>query len=144
GFQATWVWEEMSLNNYVGQIIKIRFKIVSDQGLTYDGFYFDDLSVNIISSTTQIEEVSSKEYLISQNIPNPANTITHVNIALNNKSNLMLNIYNAIGELVREEKISDKQTSISIDVRSLSNGTYFYRVGNENFHSKMMKMVVLK
>lgn len=144
GFQATWVWEEMSLNNYVGQVIKIRFKIVSDQGLTYDGFYFDDLSVNIISSTTQIEEVSSKEYLISQNIPNPANTITHVNIALNNKSNLMLNIYNAIGELVRQEKISDKQTSISIDVRSLSNGTYFYRVGNENFHSKMMKMVVLK
>ena len=143
GFQPTWVWEEISLSNYIGQTIKIRFQLVSDQGLTYDGFYFDDLSINIISSTTKIEELK-EENLISQNIPNPANTFTHVNIFTNNKNNLTLYIYNAVGEIVRKEKISNKQSSLSIDVRSLSNGTYFYQVANENFRSNMIRMVVLK
>ena len=143
GFQPTWVWEEISLSNYIGQTIKIRFQLVSDQGLTYDGFYFDDLSINIISSTTKIEELK-EENLISQNIPNPANTLTHVNIFTNNKNNLTLYIYNAVGEIVRKEKISNKQSSLSIDVRSLSNGTYFYQVANENFRSNMIRMVVLK
>ncbi len=143
GVQSVWVFEEMSLNNYIGQTIKIRFQLVSDQFLSFDGFYFDDLAVNIIS-TTKIDELSAKENLISPNIPNPVSTITHINIALNNKNNLTLTVYNALGELVKQEKISDKQTSISVDVRALSNGTYFYRVGNESFQSKMMKMVVLK
>lgn len=144
GLQSTWVKEEMSLNNYLGQTIKIRFQIVSDQGANNDGFYFDDLSVNIVSSATSITEISSKENLISQNIPNPANTITLVNFAQNDEKNLSLKIYNSFGELVKQENISEKQTSISIDVKSFSNGTYFYRIGNDSFRSKMMKMVVVK
>jgi hypothetical protein len=118
--------------------------LVSDQGVNGDGFYFDDLIVNIISTTTKIDELNSKQNFISQNIPNPANTITQFNFALNNNDHLTLTIYNTLGELVKQEKISNKQKSISIDVSTLSNGTYFYTVGNESFHSKMMKMVVLK
>jgi hypothetical protein len=145
GFQYNWVWEEMSLNNYIGQTVKIRFQLVSDMGLNYDGFYFDDLSVNIApSSITTIDGIITKENLIFQNIPNPANTYTQINFDGNNNKNLTLNIYNSIGRLVKQEKISDKQTSISIDVRSFSNGTYFYRIASENFHSEMMKMVVLR
>jgi len=144
GLQSTWVPEEMSLNDYIGGTIKIRFQLVSDQGVNYDGFYFDDLSVNIVSSATKIDELKNKENSILQNIPNPATTFTEVNFAFNNKKDLSLNIYNSLGELVKQEKISDQQTSISIDVSPLSNGTYFYRICNDSFQSKMMKLVVLK
>lgn len=145
GTQPTWVFEEMSLNNFAGQTIKIRFQLVSDQGVNEDGFYFDDLSINIVSSTTTtIEEKSTQEDFVSQNIPNPGTTFTHVNFALNDKKNLNFTIYNSIGKLVYQEKVSEKQTSISLDISTFSNGIYFYQVGNESFQTKMMKMVVLK
>jgi hypothetical protein len=77
-------------------------------------------------------------------MPNPANAFTTINFTNDNKKNLTLNIYNSIGELVKQEKISDKQTSLSIDVRAFAGGTYFYQMSTESGHSKMMKMVVLK
>ncbi len=144
GSQSTWVSEEMSLDDYIGQTITIRFQLVSDQGVYSDGFYFDDFSVNSVASTTGINELNTKENFISQNIPNPANTFTLVNFTPNNYKNLTLNIYNSLGELLKQEKISEKQTSLSLDIRSFSNGTYFYQIVNESFHSKMMKMVILK
>ncbi len=145
GSQPAWVFEEMSLNSYVGGTIMIRFQLISDQGVNADGFYFDDLSVNTVTATAAtIDEKSANESLISQNIPNPASTITSLYFATINKNNLTLNIYNSLGELVKQEKISDKQTSLLINVSTFANGTYFYRVVNENFHSNMMKMVVLR
>ena len=145
GVQSTWVWEEMSLNNYIGQTIFIRYQLVSDQGVNYDGFYFDDLSVSMLSSSaTNVNEIKINDNLILQNTPNPATTFTIINFNINDKQNLICNIYNSIGELVKQEKITDKQTSLSIDVRTLSNGTYFYQIGNETYRSKMMKMVILK
>ncbi len=145
GTQSSWVWEEMSLNNYVGQSIKIRYKLVSDLAVNYDGFYFDDLSINIIPvSIAGINEKKNSENIISQNIPNPAAGLTLVNFNLGNNRNLIFNIYNSLGQLVKQDKISDKQTAVLIDAGSLSNGTYFYQICNESFHSKMVKMVVLK
>ena len=144
GFQNFWVKEEMTLNNYIGQTIQLRFKLVSDAGANYDGFYFDDLTVSTTTSTVNIEKIDNRESFILQNIPNPANTLTNINFSFENKKNMCLKIFNSVGELIKEEKIQDKQTSLSLDVHSFSNGTYFYQIGNENYLSKMLKMVVLK
>lgn len=38
--------EEISLSDYIGQTIQVRFILESDGGVTDDGFYFDDFSVN--------------------------------------------------------------------------------------------------
>lgn len=40
-----WVFEEISLSDYLGQTIRVRFIIEADGGVTDDGFYFDDFSV---------------------------------------------------------------------------------------------------
>ena len=45
GIQGNWVQEIMSLNDYLGQTINIRFVLNSDGGLEKDGFYFDDFQV---------------------------------------------------------------------------------------------------
>ncbi len=49
GFQTTWVKEEIDLSDYLGASILVRFKIVSDQGVKEDGFYFDDFEVNTMT-----------------------------------------------------------------------------------------------
>ena len=45
GTQATWVLEEISLSDYLGQIIKVRFILEADGGVKEDGFYFDDFKI---------------------------------------------------------------------------------------------------
>lgn len=48
GFQTEWVEEDMSLEEYLGDRVKLRLYIFSDQGVTEDGFYFDKLRVNTL------------------------------------------------------------------------------------------------
>jgi len=45
GTMTTWVLEEISLSDYLGQVIKVRFQLKSDGGTRKDGFYFDDFSI---------------------------------------------------------------------------------------------------
>jgi PKD repeat protein len=45
GVQSNWVLEEISLSDYIGQVIKVRFKLGTDNGTTGDGFYFDDFKI---------------------------------------------------------------------------------------------------
>ncbi len=74
GVQNEWVQEEISLIDYANKDITLRFKFYSDQNVTEDGFYFDDLSVSVISIITGINapEVDKDPVFISEAYPNPA------------------------------------------------------------------------
>lgn len=43
---SDWVFEEISLSDYLGQTIRVRFVMEADGGVTEDGFYFDDFSIS--------------------------------------------------------------------------------------------------
>jgi carboxypeptidase T len=45
GTQSAWVLEEISLSDYLGEVIKVRFQLRSDGGVNQDGFYFDDFKI---------------------------------------------------------------------------------------------------
>ena len=138
-----WVNEEVSLNDYLGGSILIGFRIVSDQGLNYDGFYFDDIQVNTITSTVGVEDQQQIATLL-QNIPNPATSQTTIYYNLNNSKNPELKIYNVVGKLIKTEQLAYKSTNTTIDLNSFDNGTYFYQLSGEGYHSSTKKMVVLK
>lgn len=145
GQQVSWVKEEISLNDYIGGSLYLQFKLVSDQAVTYDGFYFDDLSVNVISSTVDVHEKENKDkIIILQSIPNPASSSASVNFTIQNVKNPVFTIYNVMGEVIKKETLTEKQTSISIDLSSFTNGTYFYQICGQNYRSKTMKLTVLK
>lgn len=50
GFQSNWVFEEVDLNDYVGESVLIRFNLQSDNWTTADGYYFDELNINVITN----------------------------------------------------------------------------------------------
>ncbi|MFY9310602.1 MAG: M14 family zinc carboxypeptidase [Bacteroidia bacterium] len=144
GQQLSWVKEEISLDDYIGTTIHIGFKMVSDQAVDGDGFYFDDLSVNRVNSLPSgVMEKDNKNALL-QNVPNPASENTSIHFTLQNIRNPVLSIYNVMGELVHKEMIKEKQTSVLLDLSSFANGTYFYQVSGEGYSSEVLKMVVLK
>jgi carboxypeptidase T len=45
GTQTSWVKEKISLDDYAGKQINLRFRFFSDGSVTRDGFYFDDFHV---------------------------------------------------------------------------------------------------
>ena len=67
----------MDLTDFVGHNIKIQFTIVSDGGLNYDGFYFDDLQViKVIPGPIGIHE-NADHNSFSEPQPNPASDNLH-------------------------------------------------------------------
>lgn len=144
GQQLNWVKEEISLDDYIGSTIHIGFKIASDQAVTGDGFYFDDITINtVVPLPSGIHEINA-ENIVLQNIPNPASASTTVHFTLQNVKNPEFRIYNIIGEMVRQESVGDKQSSITLDLSTFANGTYFYQISGDGFRSEVLKMVVLR
>jgi PKD repeat protein len=45
GVMSDWVLEEISLSDYLGQSVQLRFRLQSDGGVREDGYYFDDFKV---------------------------------------------------------------------------------------------------
>ena len=43
---SNWIFEEINLSDYLGQLIRVRFILEADGGVTEDGFYFDDFSIS--------------------------------------------------------------------------------------------------
>jgi PKD repeat protein len=58
GQNSNWVLDEVSLSEYVGQSIKVRFVLKSDGGTNGDGFYFDDFKVYSLNSNQVIAPVA--------------------------------------------------------------------------------------
>ena len=74
-----------------------------------------------------------------QNYPNPFNPSTTIKFALPVSSNVKINIYNALGQLV--ETLVDKEMEsgyhqVNIDASKLSSGVYLYQLLVSALHSK--------
>ena len=133
----------MSLNDYIGQSIKLRFRLVSDGFLEYDGFYFDDITIETLSSGTGISN-SPAAIFISQAYPNPATEKAEVNYNLTSAGDRFV-VYNTFGQIVFEKEIQNANGTILIPTSDLSSGMYTYCVlQNVGGRSKVGKFMVTK
>ncbi len=106
----------------------------------------------VVTVTGVDDENSSAptEFLLEQNYPNPFNPTTTIKYNLKDDVNVILNVYNIIGEKVAtlvNEKQSAGSYSVQFDASSamggLSSGTYFYKLIAGDFVS-VKKMLLLK
>jgi len=128
GNQNTWVKEEIDLSDYLGENIKFRFQIVSDNYTTEDGFYFDDFEVKVINNNNSA--ALADDELVNFNIyPNPFNdklTITIPNL----KTEASLSIYAVNGQSLINTTLH--QSTEIIDLKSLNSGVYFVKIKTDN------------
>ncbi|TVZ51449.1 M14 family zinc carboxypeptidase [Dokdonia sp. Hel_I_53] len=136
GVQEDWTFEEVDLSDYIGESILIRFKLVTDSGVTRDGFYFDDLSFNIINNDNLSVDDSAfaKAFSIS---PNP--TLGKIEI-LSSIDNYHIEVVDIAGRKLFNKKINSKK--IFVDLSSYASGIYFIRLQKEqNIESfKILKL----
>jgi hypothetical protein len=140
GQQTTWVLEEISLSDYLGETIKIRFIMKADNGTAGDGFYFDDFKVsyNTISNNAGLNELD----LSIKAIPNPANE--QVIISLGNPVNDgVINCFDQTGKLVQSIQISELTNKVTLKTADLSEGIYTVRYYSNGKYSNFTKLAVI-
>ncbi|HBY67644.1 MAG TPA: hypothetical protein DEG69_07760, partial [Flavobacteriaceae bacterium] len=121
GEQNDWVFEEIDLSDYLGESILVRFEFKSDGGVTGDGFYFDDLTINIVNdSGLSVSDVSENLFSI---YPNPVDDLLNINTLLDNYSAELFTIQ---GQRVF---VSENNTgSQTLDYSSYGSGIYFLKL----------------
>ena len=141
GVQQDWVQEVISLSDYLGEDIQVRFLIVTDGFVQEDGFYFDDFE---ILYTLSEDAGLSPEHKVSFNVfPNPASQ--SVKIAF---SNVMdggaIKIFNNVGQCVKVIPITQATNTLEIDISSLEKGVYYINVEQTGGTIKPQRLVVVK
>jgi len=118
GTQMDWVQEEINLSDYIGETILARFQFESDGAVNRDGFYFDDLTFNILDET--ILSTGSEEISKFSVFPNPSRTFVNINSNLDHFSLKLVSVQGQV--LLSDASVSGKQT---INLSSYAKGMYF-------------------
>jgi hypothetical protein len=139
--------------------------VVLDTTYIYRVFAFTADTISSRSDTvhmvipTDISEnnmdITPTEYVIYQNYPNPFNPSTKIRFALPFESKVKLEIYNAIGELVKvlvnNEQMEVGYKEVEFNASNIPSGVYFYRIiatnntnGGGSAFVETKKMILLK
>lgn len=124
GLQDGWVKEDIDLNDYLGQNIRIRFTFVSDGFDNKDGFYIDDFLLRKITSPgSSVNETIYFDESVTVG-PNPSNGL----FTLRNKDNRQIHytLTNAIGQTI-ESRVINSNLHL-IDLSAQSTGIYFLKM----------------
>ena len=116
-----------------GSIFKYRLKQIDTDGQ----FEYSDV--------VEVEIIPDK-FALFQNYPNPFNPSTTIRFSLPIQTQLKVNIYNMLGELVKtvsEGTYEAGYYNIIFDAFGLSSGTYIYRIESDDF-VETKKMILLK
>ncbi len=126
GRQLDWISERVDLSGYTGQLIHLRFAMVSTNNDTRDGIYIDDINVlqydqGSITGTNLIEPEDFESVVV----PNPISTMAQI-VSDSDITDLdQILIYNQLGMQVTRFPF---QKVVTLDVRDWPTGLYFYQV----------------
>jgi hypothetical protein len=116
GVQNGWVRESIDLSDYLDQTILIRFRLVSDGFVTEDGFYFDDLKINVLQDNLSVVGSTANDFKI---YPNPVKNTLHIETQNGDYS---ISIYSLQGQLLLySENVSQAN---SLDFTDYAKGMY--------------------
>ncbi len=140
GTQSSWTQVVYPLSAYAGQTVRLRFRFISDQYTTAEGWYIDDISVPMLVGIDENKsDRLTSEFTI---LPSPfKNTLL---IKSNENSTVKIKIYDANGRLVRS--FNDVTAIIwngtDENGYKLPGGVYFVNlsVGNENMIQKVIML----
>ena len=142
GFQYTWVQEEINLADFLDQKVWFKFVLVSDTYVREDGFYFDDLSVSIVSPTTGNNEITDKEDYSLRVFPNPGSDHFRVNYQGVNEKDLQLGVFSISGKLLFKQRLQGFSGTVDLLDVPAEPGVYLVALMTENKILHTQKLVV--
>jgi D-alanyl-D-alanine carboxypeptidase len=119
-------------SKYVFPSVDNYYCIVSSLGCSSDS------SNKINTLNTPIQNTLSEKYI--QIYPNPAQN--ELMIIQKQNPNSQLNVFDALGQLIYSTHLIQNVTNI--DISSLANGMYYYRIDEANVNLKTGKLIILR
>jgi carboxypeptidase T len=124
GTQNDWVLETIDLSDYLGESILVRFQFESDNAFRADGFYFDDLKINILNETLGIQDTETNPFSI---YPNPVQNYLNITTALNDYK---IEVYSIQGQLISVSFANNG--SQTVDYSNYASGMYLMKLTSES------------
>ncbi len=142
GQRYTWVREEIPLTGFLGEELRLRFRMVSDENVERDGFYFDDLRVvKTAAIGTGLDELAPVQLVLA---PNPATDYTWITWTGAQLGSGHLVIRDALGATVHEGRPGSVQGSIRVDTAKLPAGVYLVHFSDDLSTAPAMRLVVTR
>ena len=110
-------------------------------------YYNETVSVNADNITGVESDNLPGEFSLAQNYPNPFNPVTQIRFALAEKSNVILSVYNTLGEQVAElinSEYSPGEYEVEFNAENLPSGMYIYRLQAGDNYNAVRKMALVK
>lgn len=150
-----WIAESISLAGFAGDTVAVRFLLASNGVTNGDGWYIDDVSVDIIVPVEKDNTAMPPEgYALDHNFPNPFNPSTSVSYSLPVTATVQLKVFDVLGREITtmvDEVLSPGYYVATWDTRNQSdrspaNGLYVIRldaIGIDGSHFRATRKAVL-
>lgn len=136
GIQNDWVREEIEITDFLIlediPRIKVRFRLVSDNFLELDGFFFDDLKI-IIDAPDMVDnviELGGEQFTIST-FPNPAKEQVQIEINTDQPitKEATLLVFNNLGQQITTQPLqAAAQQIVKLNTIGWQAGIYYYQI----------------
>ncbi len=133
GVQQNWIREEIDLTEWLALDDSVEFqfafRLVSDEFIEADGFYFDDFELNIVKKggTSSTFDFDKSDFTLTSR-PNPAHD--HVIIDLKGENRpigaMQLQVFNPLGQMVAEQAVQGQ--IFRLETANWHPGLYQYRL----------------
>ncbi|CAN5639462.1 hypothetical protein BH10BAC5_BH10BAC5_01450 [soil metagenome] len=135
------------LNSYIGQKTWIAFRYYTNNGAN-DGYgvILDDIKIGTVVGVNTISTNVPEKFNLSQNYPNPFNPTTKIKFDIAKASNVKITVYSSLGQevaVLANGFLNAGFYETQLDAKSLSSGTYFYRIEAGEF-IQTKKLTVVK
>ena len=145
---TTWVYFDVDLAVFGGGAdtsFTVHYTVYSaiDTSVNYSDWVVINKSITDVNEN---DPLLPDGFSLAQNYPNPFNPTTTISFTLPQKSNVSLEIFNTLGQLVEVKNLGNLPVGlheVEFDASDLSSGVYFYRLQTD-IASVSKKMLLLK
>lgn len=141
GTQSEWVAETIDLTGLIedGDNVRFMYVLVSDQAISADGFYFDDVKLNITyEGAVNTQNIALNQWDVEV-APNP--TSDRISIKSNGVAeNTTMVIVDVLGRQIVQRDLLSMDTVI--DVENWNKGVYFLQLKQGGYVVDVKKIIV--
>ncbi|MBZ0198941.1 MAG: S8 family serine peptidase [Ignavibacteriaceae bacterium] len=148
-------WEELSFVNGKGTTTELSRYTFTDENLPMGKYTYRLKQVDFdgtfdYSPAVNVTVEAPKDYALHQNYPNPFNPSTTIEFTLPEKAEVVLELYNMLGEKVTQlinGTIEAGYRKFKLDASGFTSGTYIYRLtakGSGKTFMDVKKMLLIK
>ena len=133
-----WASAGVSLEDYIGQVIRIRLFLTSDWG---DNLYIDNIRTQVLSAVDDLEDAIGLSIY-----PNPTSDLLNVELNLETSLPVTLSLFNQMGQLVAQKIRPLTQSGrqiMTIDTDYINSGVYNLKI-NIGENDLDQKVVIIK